>query len=72
MKYIFVREFNNGDEYIKEFDSKEEAVKFGDQDWHHTTDSERRKCKYCYVLESDNPDEDDENHFDGNPVFTWK
>lgn len=71
MKYI-VRDIPKngiGDEFDKEFDVLEDAVEEAKNQWDHLTYAEQKK-RTVYVLESVNPDEDAENHFDGNYVWT--
>lgn len=71
MKYI-VRDIPKngiGDEFDKEFDVLEDAIEEAKNQWDHLTYAEQKK-RTVYVLESVNPDEDADNHFDGNPVWT--
>lgn len=70
MKYIYC--YVDGDMDNKEFDSKEAAIEYGDYMWDHHTDKEKKKCEACYILESANPDEDAENHFDGDILKKYK
>lgn len=63
MKYLVV--YAKGDEFVEEFDSKEEAFKNADYQWSHLTKNEKRNCEF-YVLESANADEEAENHMDGD------
>lgn len=71
MKYIAV--YTTGaDMFADEFESKEEALSFAADKWDHLTDGEKEKCTGLYVLESVNPDEEAENHFNGTPIKTWK
>ena len=71
MKYVVVDEPKNGigEYWTNEFESKEEAIKRAEIDWSYLTSYEKAK-RSIYVLESANPDEDAEDHFDGNPVWT--
>lgn len=71
MKYIVVDEKEN-DVFTKEFDSKEEAIKYADIDYDRMSESDKAKRKAYYILESVNPDEDAENHFDGNIIKEYK
>ena len=64
MKYLVVYA-TRGDEFVEEFDNKEEAFKNADYQWSHLTRNEKRDCEF-YVLESVNPDEEAENHMDGD------
>ena len=71
MKHIAV--YTTGtDIFTDEFNDKEEALSFAADKWEHLTEAEKEKCTGFYVLESVNPDEEAENHFDGTPVKTWK
>ena len=72
MQYIYMRE-DNGDEVTKEFETQQEAISYGDLDWNkHLTDREREKAEFAYVIESKNPDEDADDHEDGDFVKVWK
>lgn len=71
MKYIII-DRKNGDEFTEEFESKEEAISRADTEWDHLSDYDKKHREAFYVLESANPDEDAENHFDGDPVKTYK
>ena len=64
MKYLVV--YAKGDEFVEEFDNKEEAFECADYQWSYLTRSEKRNCDAFYVLESANPNEDAENHMDGD------
>lgn len=64
MKYLVVYA-TRGDEFVEEFDNKEEAFENADYQWSHLTKNEKRDCEF-YVLESANADEDAENHMDGD------
>lgn len=69
MKYILI-DTKGCDTFTKEFDSKEEAIKTGDQDFAYLTKNDKKNREF-YLLESVNPDEDAENHFDGDVIKTW-
>ena len=68
MKYILIDE-TRGDQFTKEFESKEEAIKQGDKDFSYKAKEDH--CTAFYLLESVNPDEDAENHFDGDIIKEW-
>ena len=71
MRYIVIDERKN-DFFTEEFESKDEAIKTAKSDWNHRTEHDKKHTEAYYVLESVNPDEDVDNHFDGNPIFTLK
>lgn len=71
MKYVYVIE-SRGDIFTREFENAESAVKFGEADWNHMTEREKKMCEYAHVLESVNPDEEAPDHFDGDFVKVWK
>lgn len=64
MKYIIV----DTETYGKEFDTREEAINEAFREWDYLTASEKKQ-RSIWVLESVNPDEEAENHFDGDPVM---
>lgn len=71
MKYIVIEAPRNesGDMWTVEIDLLEVAIWEAKYRWEHLTSSEKKKTT-VYVLESENPDEDAENHFDGN--YLWR
>lgn len=71
MKYILI-DTVNGDMFNEEFDSKDEALKAADSEWNHLSEYDKNRRDEFYVLESVNPDEDAENHFDGDVIKTYK
>lgn len=71
MKYLVIREQRN-DAYVDEFETKEEAIAFADEEWRSMCEQDKNSTSNFYVLESINPDEDADNHFDGNPIKEWK
>lgn len=71
MKYIIV-DRTNGDEFNEEFDNKEEAIEKAKADWEHLSGYDKKRRLEFYVLESVNPDEEAENHFDGDIVWRAK
>ena len=69
MKYILFDKRDDGQIFTEEFENKEEAIRRADITWErYITDNEKRHIVEFYVLESVNPDEDSENHWDGNYV----
>lgn len=71
MKYIVIDELKN-DMFTNEYETKEKAVKVAGQEWGRLTESDKKRRVAFYVLESVNPDEDAENHFDGDVVKSYK
>lgn len=71
MKYIVVDELKN-DMFTEEFETKEEAVKAADEEWDRLTESDKNRRTSYYVLESSNPDEEAEDHFDGDIIKSYK
>lgn len=71
MKYMVIDSVN-GDEFIKEFDAVEEAIEYADVSWGHLSDYDKKHRDAFYVLESVDPDEDSEHHFDGDYVKIYK
>ena len=72
MLYIVCDQVKNGDLFTEEFDDLEKAVKAANRDWEHMSDYDKNRREAFYVLESANPDESAENHFDGDPVIVLK
>ena len=71
MKYLVI-ENKKCDEFVHEFDSREEAIKYAKDDFEHMHKLDQKSCRQYYVLESINPDEDSENHYDGNIILSLK
>lgn len=70
-KYEIIYE-KYGDVFNKGFDDKDEALKRAKLEWESLSDYDKKKCTTFYVLESVNPDEDAEDHLDGNTVIQYK
>ena len=70
MKYIIIDESRSGwgDTFTGETNDREQAVRKAKRDWDHLTAAEKKKSR-IYVLESVSPDEDAEDHFDGDIVW---
>lgn len=69
MKFIIVDQERNGDMFNQEFDSKEKAIKKAESDWKALSDYDKKRRESFYVLESVNPDEGSEDHFDGDIIW---
>lgn len=73
MKYLVIRKQKRSmDEEVNEFESLEEAINFSDSEFNYYCENDRKNCEYFFILESVNPDEDSENHYDGNYVKIYK
>lgn len=72
MRYIIFDARKNGQIFTEEFEDKEEAIEYAEYEWDRRTEYDKKNTTGFYVLESANPDEDAEDHFDGNPIFTLK
>lgn len=70
MRYIII-DVKKGDMFNKEFNSKEEALRQAEVDFSYLTEADKKERSDFYVLESINPDEEAENHFDGTEVKRW-
>ena len=70
MRYIII-DVKNGDMFNKEFNSKEEALKQAEIDFSYLTKADLKEREAFYVLESINPDEEADNHYDGDIVKRW-
>lgn len=70
MRYIII-DVKNGDIFNKEFETKEEALRQAEIDFSYLTKADKKERSDFYVLESINPDEEAENHFDGTEVKRW-
>lgn len=70
MKYIVIDQHRNGtgDMFSVEFNDLGAAIKEADHQWSYLTAAEKA-VREIYVLESANPDEDAEDHFDGAPIW---
>ena len=72
MKYVLIDWVKDGDMFTEEFETAEKAVESASYEWEHLSQSDKNTRSDFYVLESANPDEDAEDHFDGNIVKRWK
>lgn len=67
MKYLFIY-----DNDVEEFETKEEAIERADAVWSRASEGDKKSCTECYILESVNPDEDADDHWDGDYVKVYK
>lgn len=72
MKYIVMDQIMNGDLFTEEFDTVDEALEYGEAEWEHLSKVDKNRRTSYILLESANPDEDAENHLDGDIVKRWK
>ena len=74
MKYIVMMEYDNKliDTVLRETDSELEAVEEAFYTWYHLTGNEWEHTEYLVVLESYNPDENAEDHYDGDVIVDFK
>ena len=70
MKYVLIDQTDT-DMYTREFDNIEDAIDAGDTDFARLTKHDLKRRSEFYLLESANPDEDAENHLDGDVVKSW-
>jgi hypothetical protein len=71
MKYIAVDE-TRGDIFSQEFDNAADAVKYADIYWNNKSEHDKADCSAYYTLESQNPDKEAPDHFDGSVIRTYK
>ncbi len=73
MKYIVEDERRDltGDVFTQEFNNKDEAINAAQKQWDHLTGREQAQRR-VYVLESINPDEEAQDHYDGNIIYEAK
>ena len=74
MKYLVI---DNQMEYgateeIKEFEILEDAMEYAEHSWNCMSDSDKKHTTAYYVLESVIPDEESDNHYDGDIIKKWK
>jgi hypothetical protein len=72
MRYIVIDERKSGQLFTEEFEHKDNAINSAKYDWNRRTEHDKKHTERFYVLESVSPDEDADDHFDGNLVFTLK
>lgn len=72
MAKFIVMDFTKSDIFIEEFDTEEAARHYADDAWDRLTKYDRNRREAFYILESANPDEESEDHFDGEYVKKYK
>ena len=68
MKYVVIDQTKT-DWFTEEHDNREDAIKACKDGFDLLTESDKRKREAYYVLESINPDEDADNHLDGDVIY---
>lgn len=71
MKYVVISN-RKTDEFVDEFENRYEAINEAKDKWYRMTAHDKKDCDEFYVLESMNPDEDAEDHYDGNVIYAIK
>lgn len=69
MKYILI-DVKNGDMFNEEFNTADEAIAEAERQWDNMSEYDKKQRTDFYVLESINPDEEAENHFDGQVILS--
>jgi len=73
MEYLVLRKQKNStDEEVDEFKTFEQAEKFADEEYNHLCSKDIKNNEYFIILKSVNPDEESEEHLDGDIVKTYK
>lgn len=70
MKYV-VMDYANGDLFTTECETLEKAISEADKQWGYLTRREKQQRDF-FILLSENPDEDAENHLSGDVVKAYK
>ena len=70
MRYV-VMDIRGTDWFTTECETEEAAIKEAERQFNQLSEHDRKKRDMFYVLESVNPDEDADDHFDGNEVRRW-
>ena len=72
MKYVLCDQIKNGDLFTEEFEDKAEAMKQAAGYWDHLTEADKNRRDGYFLIESANPDEEAENHLDGEVIDFWR
>ena len=68
MRYLVIDETKGMDTFVKEFETKEEAIHSADAEFERLTAYDKKQRSAFYVLKSVNPDEEADDHFDGDII----
>jgi len=69
--YISIVENKAGDWFCEEFENKTEAIEYAEREWDRLSEYDKKYQK-IWVIKSANPDENAEDHFDGDVVWEVK
>jgi hypothetical protein len=69
MKYIMVDSCGSGDEFVREFDDRDEAIRATRGDWEQLSDFDKQHRVSFLLIESADPAEESEKHFDGDIIL---
>ena len=72
MRYLVIDQSTKYDEFVEEFNTKEEAIAFADKEWKGMVKADQDSTVAFYILESVNPDPESEDHYDGDFVKIYK
>lgn len=72
MRYVLMDVRKNDEIWSEEFDDLDAAIAKGQKDFDSLTEKEKKNVESFYILESVNPDETADNHYDGNIIREWK
>lgn len=61
-----------GDIYTEEYTNQEEALKDAESLWNRLTENDKKRIGAFYLIKSANPDEEAEDHLDGDVIKAWK
>ena len=70
MKYVVLDDCGS-DLYTSEHETQEEAIKEAEIQFSRLTNNDKKRRNEFIVLESADPDEEAENHLDGNIIKRW-
>ena len=69
MKYVLIDCLKDGDMFTKEFDSRMDALHSASSAWDSLSDYDKKRRESFYVIESADPNEESESHFDGDVLY---
>lgn len=61
-----------GSEWIEEYNTLEEATQAADYEWGRMNEADRKACDYAYILKSANPDEEADDHLNGEIIKVYR
>lgn len=69
MKYVLIDCLKDGDMFTEEFDSRMDAHHSASSTWDSLSDYDKKRRESFYVIESADPNEESESHFDGDVLY---